>query len=421
MFKNYLPIEYLCIDIANCFGEDKAVGFRGDKELFETRIQWVKDNYDVLEQRMDEADDKYLYIKAVMALRDTVKGIPTGHMVALDAACSGIQIMSAITGCKAGGAITGQIDPDDRPDAYTIITDCMNNLLTRSMKQGFTIQRSDAKQAVMTAGYGSKRKPKEIFGDELLDFFYEACHLHAPGTFDLLDTLINAWQPHNMVHAWELPDGFTAHIKVCERIETDIEIDELHHHKFSTSYKVNRPQERGVSLAANVTHSIDAYLLRSVLRRTNYDSKKVKQAVTLIEKELAATYRTPIDSTKESDMPLTEQRFTLTNMVDASTLYLINKDSIGYLGTTHLTRLLALAKEMLNHKPFETLTVHDAFRAHANNCNRVRYWYKELLAELNESTILQDILNQITGTNSKFLKYSNNMATFIRNSNYTLG
>ena len=89
MFKSYQPIEYICIDIANCFGEDKAVGFKGDKELFEDRIQWVKNNYSVLEQRMEEADEKYLYIKAVMALRNAEKGIADGHLVALDASCSG--------------------------------------------------------------------------------------------------------------------------------------------------------------------------------------------------------------------------------------------------------------------------------------------------------------------------------------------
>ena len=58
--------------------------------------------------------------------------------------------MSAITGCKRGGEITGQIDPNKRPDAYTIITDSMNSLLVRNMIQGVDINRKDAKDAVMT-------------------------------------------------------------------------------------------------------------------------------------------------------------------------------------------------------------------------------------------------------------------------------
>ena len=87
MFKQFNAIDYLCIDIANCVGTQGS--FRGDKELFETRIQWVKDHYNSLEDFIDVAEDKPLYIKAVHALRETMLGKPIGHLVALDATCSG--------------------------------------------------------------------------------------------------------------------------------------------------------------------------------------------------------------------------------------------------------------------------------------------------------------------------------------------
>ena len=421
MFKSYLPIDYLCIDIANNFGDDEAVGFKGDKELFETRIQWVKDNFTVLEQRKDEAEEPYLYIKAVMALRDVLQGKKTGHLISLDAACSGIQIMSAITGCRKGGEITGQINPNIRPDAYTIITNAMNELMRDNLISGLLIRRKDAKDAVMTAGYGSKAKPLEIFGEELIEYFYEACHLNAPGAFQLLDNLIHAWQPYTLQHQWELPDGHCAHVKVMEEIETDIEVDELHHHRFTTRYKINKGSKRGVSLVANVVHSIDAYILRSLIRRTNYNPKRIQRAVRLMEKEMEHSQRTPIHNKDRMDMVGCEERFNFTNMVDALTLDRINKHTIGYLSKHHIQRLLQLAKQMLQTKPFQTLTVHDAFRCHANNCDTVRYWYKELLAELSESTILQDIITQITNRKVTYHKLSNNMATAIRNSNYTLG
>lgn len=80
--KTYSPIEYLCIDIANCYGLDK--------ELFSTRIQWVKDNYNKLEQLESEAtEDPIQYKKAVMALRSVVCGEETGHLISLDSTCSG--------------------------------------------------------------------------------------------------------------------------------------------------------------------------------------------------------------------------------------------------------------------------------------------------------------------------------------------
>ncbi len=62
--KNFTPIEYICIDIANAYGLDK--------ELFEDRIQWVKDNAKNLESLAQEADDYPIYMKA-----DTQEELPS--------------------------------------------------------------------------------------------------------------------------------------------------------------------------------------------------------------------------------------------------------------------------------------------------------------------------------------------------------
>ena len=77
----FTPFEYLCIDIANAYGLDK--------ELFDTRISWVKNNIHCLESYLKQADDPALFIKAVLALRASQAGKPTGHLISLDAVCSG--------------------------------------------------------------------------------------------------------------------------------------------------------------------------------------------------------------------------------------------------------------------------------------------------------------------------------------------
>ena len=80
-FQQFTGWEYLCIDLANHYGLDK--------ELFEDRIQWVKTNIVRLEELTQDAEEPYLYYKAVRALRDSMNGIPTNHTVALDSASSG--------------------------------------------------------------------------------------------------------------------------------------------------------------------------------------------------------------------------------------------------------------------------------------------------------------------------------------------
>lgn len=136
--KEFNPMQYLAIDIANQFGLDKL--------NFEDRINWVKTNEKYLEDFQDKAEEPILYYKAVKALRDVQSGRPIGHTVALDACCSGLSIMSALMRCKSGAMLTGLIDPHNRKDAYTELTDALNAKLETSVKY----PRKDSKRAVMT-------------------------------------------------------------------------------------------------------------------------------------------------------------------------------------------------------------------------------------------------------------------------------
>ena len=77
----YTGFEYLLIDAANQYGLDK--------KLFGERIQWARDNMDVLESHVNDADTPALYLKAVQAIRKAQQGVPTGHLVGMDACCSG--------------------------------------------------------------------------------------------------------------------------------------------------------------------------------------------------------------------------------------------------------------------------------------------------------------------------------------------
>lgn len=155
MFKEYNPMQYIAIDVANQYGLDK--------EIYEVRIQWVKDNITRLEDLEPQADEPILYGKAVRALRDAMAGKEIGHAVALDSVCSGMQLMSAVMGCRKGMSITGLIHQDERSDAYTSVTTAINEILKQDMdyyaaniadsmntNTGLNISRKDAKDAVMT-------------------------------------------------------------------------------------------------------------------------------------------------------------------------------------------------------------------------------------------------------------------------------
>jgi hypothetical protein len=386
--------------------------------------------------------ERPLYIKAVMAIRKAQKGIPTGHMVGCDASASGIQIMSAITGCITGATNTGLIDPNVRSDVYTLGTNTMNELLKEDNISVAT-PRADMKDAMMTGFYGSKVQPallftvsdkerpkwiKAIKEDPMntimellartspqLTAYYKAVKSIAPGAYELLNDLLNAWQPFAKIHQWQLPDGFEAKIKVMQKISNTsrnrIEIDELDHATFTYVWYENQGSEKGISLAANVIHSIDGMIVRTMHRKCNYNPVVVNNAYQAINKALLS------NSTEATNkVAYYKGLYGRSQLADVVVLPWIQEDATG-LSKQHLKALKKLCEDMLQHKPFDLVTIHDQFNALPGNVDWVRYHYKETLADLADSEILSDIFGQITGTNGKYEKLGN-IGDAIRNGAY---
>lgn len=410
--QSFTAFEYLCIDIANAFGLDKKV--------FQERIQWVQTNIDKLETFIDEATDPALYIKAVLAMRQVQAGKPTGHLISLDAVCSGLQIMSALAGCMKGCAATGLVHADIRSDAYAAVTERMNELLAEDQIAEFTVSRSDAKDAVMTAAYGSEATPKNIFGD-MVDYFYLAAQDVAPAAFELMPVLVNTWNKRALSHGWFMPDGFVVYIPTIAKDSTRIRVDELGGASVNFIYEENTAVSYSKANCANVIHSVDALVLRNMIRRCSYDLSKVECAIALLE---AHVITLGLDKTSKpvslGEMYKYVHHYEQTNWVDPIVVDFINEENVTQLSLEYATKLLRLLNMMLEHKPFDLITVHDAFRCLAGNGNAVRYWYKEIMAELSESNIIQNILTQLTGRKYKFVKYDEGVAEAIRNSNYGL-
>ena len=409
--KEFTGFSYLLIDVANHFGLDKRT--------FEERIDWARSHLDQLEALADQAESPYLYRKAVSAIRKTQQGQPTGHLVAMDACCSGIQLMSALTGCISGARATGLVDPDRRADAYSELQTRMQGILGPD----FSVARGDAKQALMTRFYGSKNKPIDIFGENTpeLAAFYQAGKEMAPGADELLQDLLDSWQPFALMHAWKLPDGFDARVKVMQNDEARIEVDELDHASFTYQYYVNRGSAKGLANAANVIHSIDAFVLREMIRRCSHQGIDLIGLHDWLEAELLErTCGARVQAQQCEKVGYYVEQWERSSMASAVILPYLNQETIEGLPTDLIKILKRMVATMQQYKPFPVVTIHDSFAAHANNVNRVRYWYKEILAELAESEILSDILSQLHGQPGEYPKLSQDLPALIRESNYAL-
>jgi hypothetical protein len=408
----YTGWQYLLIDAATAFGLDKLT--------FEDRIKWAEDHLNELELHTQHAETKPLYSKAVMAIRKAQQGIPTGHLVGVDGTCSGIQIMSVLTGCHAGAKATGLVDPNVRADAYSACTEAMNEILGGNL----VVPRSDAKQALMTSFYGSKAQPKSLFGDDTpeLAAFYEAAKTIAPGAWELLQDLLASWQPYALSHEWVLPDGFDARIKVMKKVEARIEVDELDHATFTYEFYENQGTKSGLSNAANLTHSVDAYVLRCMHRRCNYDREIAKNAAAVIEIEMISRSlgTQPLVGELDDPIQIYLDHYKRSTVPDIIILPYLDMETVRFLSQKHLEQLATIVNGMLQYQPFELVTIHDEFKAHPNNINWVRWQYKEILADIADSFLLDDLLSQIHGRVGYFPKLDHNLGEVIRESAYGL-
>lgn len=400
----YSGWEYLLIDVANQYGLDK--------ETFEKRIEWALAHLNDLEALTDKADNKPLYVKAVLAIRRAQKGLPIGHLVGFDASCSGIQIMSVITGCHVGAKATGLIDPDVRADAYMACTQAMNQILQKTTGGAVQVTREDAKKALMTSFYGSTAQPKAIFGEDTpeLAAFYEAARQIAPGAWELLHDLLASWQPFAKMHAWQLPDGFEAKVKVMQKVESRIEVDELDHATFTYEYYVNEGAEKGLSIAANVVHSIDAYVVRSIHRRCNYNAESVRNAYKLLMSTLQERKDLGVQpTTPTARIAYYVNLWKRSGIADVVILPYLNEHTIQQLPTQLVKELLEIVEGMLSYKPFEVVTIHDEFKCHPNHMNHLRCQYRNVLQALARSRILDMILTEIHGKPVQYQKLSHNL------------
>ena len=112
----------------------------------------------------------------------------------------------------------------------------------------------------------------------------------------------------------------------------------------------------------NVIHSIDGYLLRSVIRRASFDVAKVMQAFVWVEKELDARMegQPKYEATMTDDLQNMLNIYEYSKMLDVSIIDYITDQNIGCVSTELLIKLIATLSKMLELGSSPVLTVHDA-------------------------------------------------------------
>lgn len=398
--------EYLKVDIANNYGLDK--------KTWDERIAWFDENEANLLNLVDEAEDSALFYAGVNAWKDMKAGKPIGYAVALDATSSGLQLLACLTGDRSAAELCnvvnymGENGKPLRRDAYTVIYHKMLDILGEASR----IKRSDTKQAVMTAFYGSEAKPKEVFGEGIrLKTFENVMETVASGPWALNKFLLQCGNPDANRYVWVLPDNFHAVIKV---MVPEVQTVNFLGKPFDITRMVQGTEEKTRMLSANITHSIDGMVVREMLRRCNFDMNQVNRVRELClngGEDLYESDYANIEKVNELWNHYEKSGFlsmAILDYLDPKTIQWVDKDVV-----------LAMLNTMPK-KPFPVMTVHDCFRCHPNYGNDLRRQYNQILSDIAKSDLLGFILSQVLGQEFSAGKLDDSLWQDILETDYAL-
>lgn len=397
--------EYLKVDIANSYGLDK--------KTWDERISWFDENEANLLNLVDEAEESALFYAGINAWNDMKAGKPIGYAVALDATSSGLQLLACLTGDRSAAELCnvvnymGENGKPLRRDAYTVVYDKMLSILGEASR----IKRSDTKQAIMTAFYGSEAKPKEVFGEGIrLKTFENVMETVASGPWALNKFLLQCGNPDANRYVWVLPDNFHAVIKV---MVPEVQTVNFLGKPFDITRMVQGTEEKTRMLSANITHSIDGMVVREMLRRCNFDADLIDAV-----RELCVTGPSEYGEVEGNLEKVTElwNHYKKSGFLSMAIIQYLDPCTIAMVDRQVVADML----DTLPKKPFPVMTVHDCFRCHPNYGNDLRRQYNQILSDIAKSDLLGFILSQVLGQEFSAGKLDDSLWQDILETDYAL-
>lgn len=399
--QKFTARQYLKIDIANNFGLDK--------KTWSERLAWFDQNEGNLVNLVVKAENPALFYAGIKALDDVNQGKAIGYPVSLDATSSGLQILAVLTGDTNAAQLCNVVNTGKREDAYTGVYQRMLDQIGETSK----IDREDVKRSVMTALYGSKAVPKEVFGEGMLLRVFEHTMVEvAPAAWELNQLMLEIWNPEALSNDWVLPDNFHVHVKVMAQRK---EVIHWLNEPVDTFYNVNAPIEEGRSLGANMVHSIDGMMVREIVRRCDYQPKKIEKLQRIIFKSWG-NYEEYEDN-KDNRMVLKLwEHYQSTGYLSARILDHLKAENIDMVDRIVISKLI----DSLPAKPFKVIAVHDCFRCLPNYMNDLREQYTRQLMLIAKSNLLMSILSQIMGKPVSIGKMNPDLWKQVMDSEYAL-
>lgn len=416
MYRKYSGFEWLMIDFASRYKNTIH------ERTYDKRIKWTHENLhlfqvDTLEElkinlniRVGAAKEKASFVGAAIAIWDTLQGRESNWQVSQDSASSGPQLMSCMTKCVTGMTNTGVLGTKI-PDMYTTVNDHMGD-------KGVEKERKELKEGMMPFIYAGTADAKRVFKDSYPQFV-KSYQETVPGAYMLSNLLANkAWNSNAIEHVIVAPDAFVAKIPVI--ISTQKKLPYLHHRYLYEYRKIGKKKagkaEGTKALAANTIQLYDAYVLRELNRRCDYNRIDILTAIEALQEPNEVNEV----NDKGGHLKYLEGLSVQFEQVSAVALEYIDKDTTALIGDKYRIQLITIFEQMLLSKCFTLKNVHDDFACLPNYVGHMKDMYNILLRETYMGRWIFAVLRDLTGKRYKVPEVNTEVADAILNAPYSI-
>jgi hypothetical protein len=306
------------------------------------------------------------------------------------------------------------ISTNEHKDGYTAV-----HSKTTRMAEAIGIYipnlvRDTIKEIVIPHFYNGEFMAEKLLG-EGAETFYKAYSETFPLPEFFRKELKRVWKKQPVWY-WQLPDGYQVAIpSMSIPEECTVMIDgKLYYYNYATmtgkdaQYTSGKRVKGTLALCANVTHSIDGYVKREIIRRAFMTKAHAEYVLSVCENastELNDNYKRLVDIARR------------TGIVSIRFIYLLEKHPVKL--PEDILEQLHIAMQRLPSRPFEVLAVHDEFAAKVQYINSLRIQANEVFASL-YAGCLPNYINERFGTRLKQGKFDINTWKTIRNNNHLL-
>lgn len=313
--------------------------------------------------------DSEAFLKSVA--EQALNSDKTGIFIGADASASGIQLMSVLRGCAKSAESVGLTAHND----FYTLADQKSQLAVPPGSE----PRKVFKQCSMQHFYGGVKTPKALLGEENLPKFYETLKELAPGCQSLLEELQSIYHA-TPIFKWTLPDGFEVQQPVVNTQRVELALPNNPNVTFGYAYKSLIKRDRGLEMAANVVHSVDGFVARELIYRAKHGNEITAELIDSLQR---AYDRCAPDTNSEcfSFYRLMETQSTLGGW--------------AFLGKDFLRKAIDYCTKYLHLPSFDVISIHDDFKCHPNFLHNVKGLYVDILADVADSTLIKDIVEEI--------------------------